>query len=647
MYENLNLHGGASEQLDGQLTMSNVNYNFGLFHGSGSETRQLACFTLVHLDDWRPLDGRNLDLTAWNTLTRAQNSIRRTIGKVVAQGATCPTLCVQIQAWLNKCSRHALCPHNYEVPFPDRVLQLDSPAAFHVRLIEQPHDLHIGRYVALSYCWGHRGQYLLTDATCRTLKAGLEVSRLPQTIRDAIVVTKTLGYAYLWIDALTIRQDSAMDWEQQSSKMAAIYGKADLTLLASNAAGVDEGFLRARASSETYCGYHVYNGRKKPLYLAHAFPGFDGYAAYGDRVDPGLDDVSDWRRELDHNETSMPFVVHEPLTSRGWSAQERGLSARKVYFGSKQMFWECRTCLLFENGYTVRDRSQTEIRDEQLWSPIRWARAVEVYSGCKLTRITDRLPAISGTAGEFASNTQDEYIAGHFARGIMLSSLIWEPTVPRPSTSKHEFLAPSWSWASQEYAIQYPHVEGKLWSFETVGKVLAHDVVAKGQNPFGQVTEGWLEVLAPALHTTVGRLPEKHFEDSDGSTRTVKDHARRTVKFPDMALEFVMKAGCAESSDDTSDVAVASSFTLDYIDLPTNVPAIFVVLSKRTNATRRRDLQRFQPEGSFVSRSTFGGIIVSPVQGTSQVRTFRRIGAFYDMTALLPMESQLSTMRLV
>jgi hypothetical protein len=41
---------------------------------------------------------------------------------------------------------------------------------------------------------------------------------LPETSKDAIVLTRSLGYRYLWIDALCIVQDDALDWEREAAE---------------------------------------------------------------------------------------------------------------------------------------------------------------------------------------------------------------------------------------------------------------------------------------------------------------------------------------------------------------------------------------------------------------------------------------------
>lgn len=77
-------------------------------------------------------------------------------------------------------------------------------------------------YIALSYVWGNflrdqqpkdREQWLqalfvndLQDSS-NTLPRYLCLGNLPATIQDAIRMVKSLGWRYLWIDLVCIRQD--------------------------------------------------------------------------------------------------------------------------------------------------------------------------------------------------------------------------------------------------------------------------------------------------------------------------------------------------------------------------------------------------------------------------------------------------------
>lgn len=76
-----------------------------------------------------------------------------------------------------------------------------------------------GEWVTLSHCCG-KERYL---ATLTTNIDRILLSDLPPNFQDAIMITKELGYQYLWIDSLCIIQDSPEDWRAESVKMGSVY----------------------------------------------------------------------------------------------------------------------------------------------------------------------------------------------------------------------------------------------------------------------------------------------------------------------------------------------------------------------------------------------------------------------------------------
>jgi hypothetical protein len=144
------------------------------------------------------------------------------------------------------------------------------------------------RYVALTYCWGKTQNFITTLENLEGLKERIPWEKLPQTIKDAITVTRRLGIRYFWVDALCIIQDSPEDWEAESMRMADVYGGAFLTISAASGPDVHHGLTRQTVGS-------------KPEYPLQS----------------------------------------DPLYSRAWALQERILSPRILIFGSDQIYWEC------------------------------------------------------------------------------------------------------------------------------------------------------------------------------------------------------------------------------------------------------------------------------------------------------------------
>jgi hypothetical protein len=63
-------------------------------------------------------------------------------------------------------------------------------------------------------------------------------------MRDAITIVRSLGYRYLWIDALCIIQDSTDNWFSEASKMSSVFSGAVLTLAVADAEDHTKGIFR-------------------------------------------------------------------------------------------------------------------------------------------------------------------------------------------------------------------------------------------------------------------------------------------------------------------------------------------------------------------------------------------------------------------
>ena len=68
-------------------------------------------------------------------------------------------------------------------------------------------------YVALSYCWDGPQKSTTIASSEANIKCILMQS-LPQTLQDAVIVTRSLGYDYLWANAFCIIQDDIRDKEK-------------------------------------------------------------------------------------------------------------------------------------------------------------------------------------------------------------------------------------------------------------------------------------------------------------------------------------------------------------------------------------------------------------------------------------------------
>jgi hypothetical protein len=92
-------------------------------------------------------------------------------------------------------------------------------------------------------CWGKKAQAVTTSQNLALRQENLSWEEKSQTSRDAIFVTRQLGYGYLWIDLLCILQDDSADWELESVQMDRYYKNAIFTIAIDVADGDDVGFL--------------------------------------------------------------------------------------------------------------------------------------------------------------------------------------------------------------------------------------------------------------------------------------------------------------------------------------------------------------------------------------------------------------------
>jgi hypothetical protein len=184
--------------------------------------------------------------------------------RYVQESATHELSLKQIDLWLADCLEyHEQCAHvvHRERRLPTRVLDLDTlPERVDMvanrswrdvfqdakcKLVENRAGEH-GRYIALSYCWGTTLAYKTTTENRESHMQSIDVARLPQTLQDAIYMTRYLGLRYIWMDCLCILQDDKADWEREAASMADVYANAWLTIAAARAADSSEGFLGPR-----------------------------------------------------------------------------------------------------------------------------------------------------------------------------------------------------------------------------------------------------------------------------------------------------------------------------------------------------------------------------------------------------------------
>ena len=106
-----------------------------------------------------------------------------------------------MKGWLGECRvNHKFCPSAVPRTLPKILVNVSNPDDHHVRLCTNVKSNP--EYTALSYCWGTTGTVVTQSANLAEFSVSISVLSLPQTLQDGIRVTRSLGFQYLWVDAL-------------------------------------------------------------------------------------------------------------------------------------------------------------------------------------------------------------------------------------------------------------------------------------------------------------------------------------------------------------------------------------------------------------------------------------------------------------
>lgn len=453
----------------------------------------------------------------------------------------------QITRWLDQCRKHVDCGG---VPLytklPSRLVEVapvGSPGVPYLRITTGLN----GSYLALSYCWGANQPYVLTTKNLEALTGKLEVKLLPRTIKDAIEVTKTLGFKYLWVDALCIMQDSAEaaarhDMYQELATMNQVYQKAVMTIVAACVPSVMDGFIKHRPGSGHSCFDIPCRLGPKRFFVAH----IQEHSMYDDRS--------------------------EPINTRAWTYQEQLLSPRSLIYASHTLQWQCRTltCNLGSSYHcpipSVAPRlpsvqnlrlnsPEGNQRPQQLSPDIphptlkHWLRIVTSYSTRKSSLPSDKLPALSALAVSYAPIFGPHYLAGIWSRSAV-QQLCWRgPDSRRFFTRPNRYRAPSWSWAALDGPVYFPSFLQADNASVCVPyhhfKIIEWHTRLKAANlPYGEVMAGKLNVTTvlraatfdPSASPTVrfdaasSSADAELIQTAQGSSDTAEDNFARPVR---------------------------------------------------------------------------------------------------------------------
>ncbi|KAH7258565.1 heterokaryon incompatibility protein-domain-containing protein [Fusarium solani] len=379
-------------------------------------------------------------------------------------------------------------PPSYSDFSPTRVIDLGAdPEGEELKLVTK-HECLDQQYAALSYCWGTpeeaEMQFITLRCNLQNRYSGFKLSEVSPVIKDAVVVCRAFGVRYLWVDAVCIIQDDDYDWEQESALMAMIFRDAYFVIATPASDSCNEGFL-----SLTKPFIHL-------PFQSKLKPGIQG--PYRLVPIPNHENSTD-------QATFARLAVEDYFASRwrtrGWIYQEKVTAQRILLFGRMGLSVQFHQ----DDGTPFFAHCA-----ERHLNYRGWFRIVAGFSDTHLTCQTDRLPAISGLAKLHQDVLQDEYLAGLW-RNDLYKGLFWQSEFsnrPRQELtasleSPDPYIAPSWSWARQDYPVsvclaQTLDLRQEFEVLQQEFTLLDVEMDLVGSNPYGQLRSGKLTLRSRA-----------------------------------------------------------------------------------------------------------------------------------------------------
>jgi len=155
--------------------------------------------------------------------------------------------------WMRSCrENHPGCRNAPRgvLELPTRLVNVGpSDGSQNPKLVVPPRGDRAVEYLTLSHCWGGADIYKLTSDTFSTLLSGLSLETLSKTFKDAIIITRCLGFRYIWIDSLCIFQDSPSDWDHEAACMGSVYRNSICTIAALESVDGNGGCFAQRSPS--------------------------------------------------------------------------------------------------------------------------------------------------------------------------------------------------------------------------------------------------------------------------------------------------------------------------------------------------------------------------------------------------------------
>ncbi|KAF2137973.1 uncharacterized protein K452DRAFT_235184, partial [Aplosporella prunicola CBS 121167] len=283
------------------------------------------------------------------------------------------------------------------------------------------------RYITLSYVWGNMPFLKTTTHNLPQLRkegALVQANGTPTVITDAILLTRSIGEKYLWVDALCLVQNDNVAKYRGINQMHKIFAQACLTIVAASARDAYSCLPGVRSATRLSLVSDAIGGIQLTKAMPSAFKEYTG-------------------------------TIHQ---SRGWTFQEILLSRRCLIITYDQLYFRCLSNLRCEmdekNAETGLASGQNNNSSLDPYISL-YANLVESYTHRHLTFEADVLNAFAALQA-----TLSKQMKAGFAFGMPLANLgkalLWTTKhqgAPRRHID-HEIF-PSWSWISWQNQVQW------------------------------------------------------------------------------------------------------------------------------------------------------------------------------------------------
>lgn len=446
------------------------------------------------------------------------------------------------------------------VALPIRLVDVGSPAGEICPFLAETRGKR-GSYLTLSHRWGNHPKTETIKANIHRFKQALPMDELPQTFKDAIIVTRQLGFQYLWIDSLCIIQHDKEDWLRESAKMGDIFESSSCTLAAVHALdddSNDQGLFLPRndpLAVRMCCPVKRKAVPKASAKVLNAAGRNCVWKYEWLKKGQGEADISDIIRHntivLRPSIASLRYKMRgSKWYNRGWVFQERVLSRRIIYYTGDKVYWDCLQEQGDEQGVETPQSSRNAWFSSEAMAASNAHSFVKMlareYSTCELSKRKDNLLAIMGVCNKFGAYYGQTFQAGIPDDGTG-QSLLWHASMDSMPQYK-DFHAPSWTWAGRSGKPSYYIPE----PLETISESLISHMSfytrtdCDSNNPHGicegTCISGDVSLIAPVGELSRGqKLYDMKFEGYNGPTESA----------PNQLLIWVLGSGVHTSGIST------------------------------------------------------------------------------------------------